>query len=84
LIRIDAQKTKAEAIAPISLFNIHIAIDPDFGATGRTDLPPSSKSTKNGLPKTRPISGGNARMADHPKSEFPDLALHHRKAGDWS
>jgi hypothetical protein len=23
-------------------------------------------------------------MADHPQSEFPDLALHHRKAGDWS
>ncbi|MFN9496957.1 MAG: hypothetical protein ACK57E_00550, partial [Erythrobacteraceae bacterium] len=73
LIRIDAQKIEAEAIAPVPLFDIYIAIDPDLGATGCTDLPSSSKSTKNGPPKTRPISSGNARMADHPKSEFPDL-----------
>jgi hypothetical protein len=73
-----------KAIAPVPLFDIHIAIDPDLGAAGCTDLPSSSKSTKNGPFKTRPISSGNARMADHPKSEFPDLALHHRKAGDWS
>ena len=60
---------------------VKIRVFPGEASLLRCASPPpySSRSTKNGPQKTRPTSSGSARMADYPKSEFPDLRLHNHR-----